>query len=145
MGDCLVLLHRTTNNGHRSFLQQQQRKDSSFPTEYRVEIFTPDYAENPNRPKVTRAPDAIAYGKTFDVATNAQGQDVVVRLFSPGFHTHAISMQQRMVELEVKKGAGQGAYTVTAPPRSSVMQAGVHLLFIVVGGVPSEGVWVKLA
>ncbi|KAK7549468.1 glyoxal oxidase N-terminus-domain-containing protein [Phyllosticta citricarpa] len=133
------------NNGHRSYLQQQQRKGSSFPTEYRVEIFSPDYIDNPNRPKVTRAPNAIAYGKTFDVATNVQGRDVVVRLLSPGFHTHGISMQHRLVDLKVTKAAGQGAYTVTAPPRSSVIQAGALLLFIVVDGVPSEGVWVKLA
>ncbi|KAK8193475.1 glyoxal oxidase N-terminus-domain-containing protein [Phyllosticta capitalensis] len=133
------------NNGKRSFLQQQQRKDSSYPTEYRVEIFSPDYVASKNRPKITRAPNEIAYGKTFDVATNAQGQNVVVRLMAPGFHTHAVSMQHRLVELEIKPGAGQGEFTVTAPPRSTVIQAGPLLLFVVVDGIPSEGVWVKLA
>ena len=38
------------NNGHQCALVQQQRNTSFYPTEYRVEIFSPPYISAPSRP-----------------------------------------------------------------------------------------------
>ncbi|KAH7026906.1 glyoxal oxidase N-terminus-domain-containing protein [Macrophomina phaseolina] len=133
------------NNGHTAFLNQQQRKDSKFPTEYRVEIFSPPYMDAPNRPRLLRAPDAIVYGKTFAIKSSTEGETVEVVLVNPGFHTHAVAMQQRMIKLERWAGKAQGQRVVRAPPGPSTAQPGVYLLFVVVDGIPSEGKWVKLS
>lgn len=130
------------NNGHEGFLNQQQKQGSKYPTEYRVEIFSPPYMDAAERPKINQAPEDLAYGAEFQVAHSMQGKNVEVVLSAPGFHTHGQAMAQRMVKLAT---TGMGELTVTAPPSRSVMQAGVYLLFVVVDGIPSEGKWVKLA
>ena len=69
---------------------------------------------------------------------------VQVVLSAPGFHTHAVAMGQRMVMLAFEAMSYTTSFTVTAPNNASVIQPGVHLLFLVNDGIPSEGVWVKL-
>ncbi|KAL1640478.1 hypothetical protein SLS58_006978 [Diplodia intermedia] len=133
------------NNGHQGFLNQQQREDSKFPTEYRVEIFSPPYMDAAARPVLSGAPDAILYGQRFAVVSSVQGEKVEVVLVSPGFHTHAVAMGQRMIRLAVVQGEGVGAWRASAPPGPSTAQPGVYLLFVVVDGIPSEGKWVKLS
>lgn len=133
------------NNGHQGFLNQQQREASKFPTEYRVEIFSPPYMDAPERPAWKTVPDAVVYGKTFDVESSLDGDKVEVVLVNPGFHTHAVAMGQRMVRMEVAKGKAAGQRVVRAPPGPSTAQPGVYLMFVVVDGVPSEGHWVKLS
>ncbi|GME45103.1 putative glyoxal oxidase protein [Neofusicoccum parvum] len=96
------------NNGHQGFLNQQQREASKFPTEYRVEIFSPPYMDALERPAWKTVPDAVVYGKTFDVESSLDGDKVEVVLVNPGFHTHAVAMGQRMVRMEVAKGKAAG-------------------------------------
>ena len=52
-----------------------------------------------------------------------------------------------MVQLGFTASAGAtgSTLTVTGPRDASVMQPGVYLVFVVSGGVPSTGSWVKLA
>ncbi|OJD32181.1 galactose oxidase-like [Diplodia corticola] len=133
------------NNGHTGFLNQQQRDGNKYPTEYRVEVFSPPYMDAEVRPVLEAAPEAVVYGKMFGVRSSVEGKKVEVVMMSPGFHTHAVAMGQRMVKLEVAKGVGAGARNVKAPPGPSTMAPGVYLLFVVVDGIPSEGKWVKLS
>ncbi|KAF9638058.1 putative glyoxal oxidase protein [Lasiodiplodia theobromae] len=135
------------NNGHTGFLNQQQRKGSKFPTEYRVEVFSPPYMDAEVRPAIVGAPEEIVYGKGFNVKSSVGGEKLEVVLVSPGFHTHAVAMGQRMIKLAVVKEEGMrvGERTATAPPGPSTAQPGVYLLFVVVNGIPSEGKWVKLS
>ncbi|KAH9844529.1 Carbohydrate-binding module family 18 protein [Teratosphaeria destructans] len=98
------------NHGHLAFLNQQQSPTSHYPTEYRVELFRPDYLDHAaGRPVIASAPDAIKYAADFQirVAQTSTG-DTKVRLSYSGFRTHAMEMGQRMVELEVTLG-GHGA------------------------------------
>ena len=54
-----------------------------------------------------------------------------------------------MVQLGVTAVAGATGstltVTVTAPRDASVMQPGVYLVFVVSGGVPSVGSWIRLS
>ena len=92
------------NNGHPSPLDQQQGLDSSYPTEYRVEIFSPSYMSAAARPVITSTWWYIMYGKTFEVKANLGGKDLQgiteISLVNAGFHTHGQGMGQRMAVLE---------------------------------------------
>ena len=133
------------NNGHTSYLHQQQDEGSEYHTEYRVEIYSPAYMDAEARPEITTLPDEISYDQAFvvDVDGLQNAENVVMRLSYSGFHTHAVDMGQRMVGLASQV---QGAkVSVTAPRDASVMPPGVYLLWAVADGIPSEGKWVKLA
>ncbi|KAI4212296.1 MAG: hypothetical protein LQ351_005009 [Letrouitia transgressa] len=145
------------NNGHEAFLEQQQGRDSSFPTEYRVEVFTPPYLDGDResgRPQISWHPNQIKYGDKFCVkATKVpdnddEGNKLDFVLVNPGFHTHAVGMGMRLVGMEWTRTSSSdgddGDFEVTAPRDASVMQPGVYLLFVVRGGTPSGGVWVQL-
>lgn len=134
------------NNGHYpAFLQQQQRGGSRFPTEYRVEVFSPPYMDAERRPAFLKAPEELLYGRTFAVKADLEGGVVEIVLVHPGFHTHAVAMGQRMVVMESWMGKAAGQRVVRAPPGPSTAQPGVYLMFVVVDGIPSEGKWVKLS
>ncbi|CVL08084.1 uncharacterized protein FMAN_09618 [Fusarium mangiferae] len=135
------------NNGHRSVLVQQQEKTSLHPTEYRVEVFSPTYMDANSRPVIKTGPknNSIMFNEGFEVILEAvTGNNIVARLINPGFRTHGVGMNQRSVELQVRKG-NSNQLTITAPPDGTVMVAGVHMLFIDIDGVPSEAIWVKLS
>ena len=131
------------NNGHTSYLHQQQPKDVNHPTEYRVEIYSPPYMDSADsRPKITTSPATVKYGEQFQVAASGISNDVVVRLSYSGFHTHAIDMGARMVQLQANNS--NGTVAVTAPGDASVMPPGVYMLWVVEKGIPSEAQWIKL-
>lgn len=131
------------NNGHTSYLHQQQSPDVNHPTEYRVEIFAPTYMDSAARPVTDTAPETIKYGQQTTVsASGLEDKLVKVQLSYSGFHTHAVDMGQRMVELELEV-EGENV-TITGPANASVMPPGVYLLWVVADGVPSEARWVSL-
>ncbi|KAL5229186.1 hypothetical protein ABZP36_017451 [Zizania latifolia] len=129
-----------------------------FPTEVRVERFTPPYlapALTANRPQFDAASipgDGMRYGSkfTFRFATPAQALgegDVKVTMYAPPFTTHGYSMNQRLLILPVTAFAAEGKrYTVTvdAPPRPELAPPGYYMVFVVAKGVPSKAAWVKI-
>ena len=137
------------NNGHQCALHQQQKQTSAYPTEYRVEIFSPPYMSADARPTITSSPPAVGYNSTFQVQATLSGISVKgktqVVLSHPGFHTHGVAMGQRMVMMEFAPVADTASIQVTSPSNASVMPPGVYLLFVVNNGIPSEGVWIKLS
>ncbi|CAG8960743.1 hypothetical protein HYFRA_00002279 [Hymenoscyphus fraxineus] len=141
------------NNGKTCALEQQQRIESAFPLEYRVELFTPPYLKDVNtrgRPQITAAPETITYGAVFTISGNLKGVERIrgtigITLISQGFNTHSVSMGQRTVMLEFKAVAETYDFNVTAPRDASVMPPGIYLLFVTQEGVPSEGRWINLA
>ncbi|KAL9117732.1 MAG: hypothetical protein Q9187_005730 [Circinaria calcarea] len=120
---------------------------STYPTEYRVEIFSPPYISANVRP-IIASPPMIGYNSTFQVEATLSDRSVngktQVVLSHPGFHTHGVAMGQRMVMMEHTTVANSNSISVTSPGNASVMPPGVYLLFVVNNGVPSEGVWIKL-
>ncbi|RKO85116.1 glyoxal oxidase N-terminus-domain-containing protein, partial [Blyttiomyces helicus] len=122
----------------------QQRLTSSYPTEYRVEIFSPPYMSASSRPVITESPQFIEYNTDFtiQVAGAVEGQTTVM-LSHPGFSTHGVHHGQRMVQL-ASNTTVSGEITVSSPPDASIMPPGNYLLFATVAGIPSEAAWVRI-
>uniref|UniRef100_A0A0D9V438 Galactose oxidase-like Early set domain-containing protein n=1 Tax=Leersia perrieri TaxID=77586 RepID=A0A0D9V438_9ORYZ len=129
-----------------------------FPTEVRVERFTPPYlaASRPSIDAASVPGDGMRYGSRFTFRfTTPPGQqgvvgqgDVKVTMYAPPFTTHGYSMNQRLLILPVSTFAvqGQGRHTVTvdAPPKPELAPPGYYMVFVVAKGVPSKAAWVKI-
>ncbi|KAF8936845.1 hypothetical protein BGZ58_003613 [Dissophora ornata] len=122
--------------------------DGPFPTEFRVEKFSPPYlfpqetvgADGEDASGVAVAqgeivgwPNKIHYGETFDLSLqwyNKYPENIRVALVQPGFITHSIHMSQRYVGLEiVKRGPKIEAVDVSTTPAADKMgQAEAGLL-----------------
>lgn len=113
--------------------------------ETRLEVFEPPYLFRGPRPVLTQVPDATTYGASFTVAASGQVDEFV--LMHPGATTHAWDADQRGIVLEAT-AAGDGTYTVMAPPDAIVAAPGSYMLFAMGPGdggpVPSVAAWVHL-
>jgi len=116
-----------------------------------IERWYPPYANEP-RPAYTGMPESISYGGDyFNITLN--GSDVSaanntrVVLHRNGFHTHALSFGQRMIELESTYTVDQNANTTTlhvsqipgGATGPNLFQPGNAFFFVVVNGIPSIG------
>lgn len=134
------------NDGHRAPIIRQQKKTSRYPTEYRVEFFSPPYLSQP-RPDITSSPASISYNSTFRMASTLNGKTITGKaqalLIYPGFSTHGQQHGQRMLQMPTVQGTGS-TFTVSTPENQSVMPPGHYLLWMVVDGAPSTGHWISL-
>ncbi|KAF8530384.1 glyoxal oxidase [Hysterangium stoloniferum] len=128
--------------------------DVAYPTEYRVERFFPLYY-NKRRPEPGGLPTQLTYGGAYfnvtlsstdlsgDVSNLKNTKVVVIR---QGFTTHAMSMGQRLVELDLSYAGnadGSGTlYVSQLPPNPAIIAPGPAFIFVVVNGIPSVGVQV---
>ncbi|KAG0632414.1 hypothetical protein M758_1G326600 [Ceratodon purpureus] len=123
----------------------------AFPTELRVEAFSPPYLGanfNAVRPVITGASGVIKYNQvftmTFNVATRVGG--VTVFQNSAPFTTHSYSQGQRSLQLKttvlVKVGGGC-SMQVTACPGNNIAPPAYYIVHCVQNGIPSRGKWVK--
>ncbi|KAK1264086.1 hypothetical protein QJS04_geneDACA022328 [Acorus gramineus] len=126
-----------------------------YPTELSVEAYSPPYLGGEyslRRPRVIRwgSDASVGYRDVFEVGfmiAEALGEVSVV-VVAPAFATHGVAMNQRVVVLPVVDSVSQvGPYdyrvSVGGPPTPEVAPPGYYLMFVVHGGVPSEGVWVR--
>uniref|UniRef100_A0A0D6R2B0 Aldehyde oxidase GLOX n=1 Tax=Araucaria cunninghamii TaxID=56994 RepID=A0A0D6R2B0_ARACU len=130
--------------------------DEPFPTELRVEAFSPEYLEPGManlRPHIIKSPEVVAYGSTFNMEVSVELPVVgiiEVNMGSAPFATHSFSQGQRLVKLKVSSaipsGAGVSTYTITAtaPPNAIVAPPSYYMVFAVNQGVPSVAKWVQL-
>ncbi|ELU44643.1 copper radical oxidase [Rhizoctonia solani AG-1 IA] len=119
-----------------------------YPTEYRVELFYPEYY-NEHRPEPKGVPETLTYGGKYFNLTMTKGDvnghydKMKVVIMRTGFSTHAMNMGQRMVELDSSYSAAKdGSVTMHVsqmPPNANIMTPGPALIFVVVNGVPSMG------
>ncbi|XP_061350899.1 aldehyde oxidase GLOX1-like [Gastrolobium bilobum] len=130
-----------------------------FPTELRLESFSPSYLEprfSNERPSIVdRAPQSqikINYAQKLKVRFRVTGilaQDSVsVTMLAPPFTTHSFSMNQRLLIFEPNnlKAVGKSMYQVevTTPPSAILAPRGFYLLFVVHHDIPSQGIWVQI-
>ncbi|KAF9326435.1 hypothetical protein BGZ91_001936, partial [Linnemannia elongata] len=125
-------------------------KDVPFPTEYRVENFTPPYLSTDlARPEiVSKVPEKVTYAQkvlvTVDVKdTSKYEPEVVFMLGHRGFVTHSTHMSQRMTKLVAKATHTEGTkitYEVVMPPNANIMPPGPHYMHMLNNGVPSVAV-----
>ncbi|CAI0390180.1 unnamed protein product [Linum tenue] len=140
-----------TNNGYIYH-------NTTFPTELRVEKFSPPYF-SPSRahkkPKIVNGgcPKTVSYGQDLTVKVNLNEKRIfltnfMVTMYVPAFTTHGVAMNQRLVKLLLKGAVkvGEGRYDVScvAPPNSAVAPEGYFMLSVVHRRIPSEAVWVQL-
>ena len=137
-----------TNDGYKYNVE--------FPTELRVEKFSPPYLDPALatlRPKIATSPKQIRYGQNFNVKVNLNQKDVTkqslkLTMLAPSFTTHSISMNMRMLLLGVGgvNPAGGASFEIqtVAPPSGNVAPPGYYLLFAVYKGVPSTGEWIQI-
>ncbi|KAM0886120.1 hypothetical protein ACQ4PT_029892 [Festuca glaucescens] len=129
-----------------------------FPTEVRVERFTPPYLDRhvaANRPEIDMPSvpkDGMRYGSRFPfrfrtpVAAVVEA-DVMVTMYAPPFTTHGYSMNQRLLILAVTSFVADGwsyGVTVDAPGKPELAPPGYYLVYVVAKGVPSAAAWVKI-
>ncbi|MDQ3584007.1 MAG: DUF1929 domain-containing protein [Pseudomonadota bacterium] len=108
-----------------------------------LQIFSPPYLFEPNRPEITSSPASVAYGAQFQVGTPHAADIGKVNLLRPGSVTHQNNMDQRICKLSFTTGAN--VLNVTAPSTGNICPPGHYLLFILNGsGVPSVAKFVQL-
>ncbi len=123
-------------------------------TEYRAEIFYPDYYDA-GRPVVSGAPDKLTYGGDyFDLqldAASLNGTDlstIIVSVMRTGFSTHSMNMGMRQLILEHSyTGNSNGSATLHVampPPNAALLVPGPVLFFVTVNGIPSQGSYAML-
>lgn len=141
---------RVLTGGHVPLpIPTQELRETVSPqiAETRLEIYEPGYLFRGARPVIDAAPDAIAYGETFDIEVRTPAAIDSVMLMRPAATTHAFDMGQRGTWLEVVAQEGT-TVTLRAPPNVDVSPAGHHMLFVNSahqdGAVPSEAAWVQL-
>lgn len=126
-----------------------------FPTELRVEAFSPPYLDGTNdgtRPGITDSPTTLGYGVDFSVTVTigtAPTGTVNLILMSSPWSTHSFSQGQRQLVLATTGApAAQGgdSYTVsgTSPPSSVIAPPSYYMLFVVNDGIPSTANWVQV-
>ncbi|XP_047176705.1 aldehyde oxidase GLOX1-like [Vigna umbellata] len=130
-----------------------------FPTETRVEAFSPPYLD-PNfdmfRPQILEdaSQEELTYGTLFEVSFSMEDgaglsqNDIKVSMYSPPFTTHGFSMGQRLLFLKIYEliTETEGSYRVRveAPPSNVVAPPGYYLLFVVHRGLPGKAIWVNI-
>ncbi|KAM7468032.1 hypothetical protein LguiB_015594 [Lonicera macranthoides] len=127
---------------------------AEFPTELRIEAFSPEYlsADRANiRPVIVEIPATVRYGEVFEafVTVSVPVVGIVeVNFASAPFATHSFSQGQRLVKLGVTGAVPEidGRYRIgcTAPPDPRVAPPGYYMVFAVNIGVPSVARWVQL-
>ncbi|KAG9319394.1 hypothetical protein KVV02_005394 [Mortierella alpina] len=121
-----------------------------YPTEYRVEIFTPPYLTTDlARPEiVSKIPEKATYAQkvavTIDVKDKSKYEpEITFMLGHKGFVTHSTHMSQRMTKLKATAGKVEGTqitYEVEMPPNANIMPPGPHYIHVLNNGVPSVAV-----
>ncbi|XP_027356986.1 aldehyde oxidase GLOX-like [Abrus precatorius] len=128
-----------------------------FPTELRLEAFSPSYLEagfSDVRPRIVapESPTKLKYAQAlkirFEVTATLARDSVTATMLAPPFTTHSFSMNQRVLVLEPKNLNDVGESTheveVTAPSSAILAPPGFYLLFVVHQEIPSQGVWVQI-
>nr|GEU51277.1 hypothetical protein [Tanacetum cinerariifolium] len=125
-----------------------------FPTELRVEKFSPPYLDcklDKDRPKVCDqgSDKVLKYGAPFKVKVISKSNiklepgDVKITLIYPPFTTHGFSQNQRLI-IPVIKGVENNVICALAPPNGKVAPPGYYMLFVSRLGIPGHGIWVHI-
>ncbi|KAJ7542925.1 hypothetical protein O6H91_09G017600 [Diphasiastrum complanatum] len=126
-----------------------------FPTEMRVEAFSPAYLDPSNdwqRPSFVSYPSVIRYGDNFTVSVALPGNlagDIELTLASIPYTTHSFSQGQRQLKLAVypTQSTSQGSiFIVTSVAPSYILApSAYYMLFILHNKIPSKAVWVYVS
>lgn len=115
---------------------------AKYPTEYRVEYYSPPYLfKSATRPKLSHVPRIVTYDYTFNTLLHLAGEKdpskIKVAMMRPGFSTHSMHMSQRYVYLVHEVSQDFQSIHITTPPHPNIFPPGQAFLVIVYDGVPS--------
>lgn len=113
--------------------------------EQRMEVYTPPalHRGKGRRPVIGSGPEALARGGSATYAVEDAGRITAARLMRPSAVTHTTDVEQRSVELGLRKTAG--TVTVAVPREATLVPPGWYMLFLTdARGTPSEAKWVKV-
>jgi hypothetical protein len=94
--------------------------------ENNIELYSPGYLFEGERPEITSAPDTIHYGTSFEIEVSHSIDRI--RLIRLGAATHGVDMDQRSVGLSFNPT--NGSFMVTAPANANVAPPGMYMLFV---------------
>ncbi|KAL3839895.1 hypothetical protein ACJIZ3_024486 [Penstemon smallii] len=151
----ILVAGSNTNEWYMREKPKDVDKEFSFPTELRVEKFSPPYLApelQDNRLEILEeeSDNKWNYGGVFNLRVRSSGAsdidtlDIKVTMYSPPFTTHGYSMNQRLLILKVKRISSHGKISVVAPPSGRLAPPGYYLVFVVHREVPSRGMWVQI-
>ncbi|KDP29262.1 hypothetical protein JCGZ_16651 [Jatropha curcas] len=143
----ILVAGSNTNNGYIY--------DAMYPTELRVEKYSPPYLDAAvitKRPEIVTINEQMTYAQNIDIEVKITGGkvdhgDVRVTMYSPAFTTHGINMNQRLILLpmrEVVPAGGNYKVGVISPISNLVAPVGYYMLSVVFQGVPSVTKWVQI-
>ncbi|AEO53498.1 glyoxal oxidase like protein [Thermothelomyces thermophilus ATCC 42464] len=130
----------------RVLISGSNPEDGVNPEEYRVEVFLPPYllAGKP-RPTFTLENRDWAHGQTgipFTLGSPARNGDITATLLGSVASTHGNSMGARTLMPRVScRGT---SCTVDAPPTANICPPGWYQFFVLDGGIPAVGVYVRI-
>ncbi|KKA28638.1 hypothetical protein TD95_001872 [Thielaviopsis punctulata] len=122
-------------------------EDGVHPQEYRVEVFIPPYLRS-GKPRPTFTLEESqrdwAYGSSysFTLGSAPQNGDIEVSLLGSVGSTHGNSMGARTLFPAVS--CSGTTCSVTAPPRVEICPPGWYQFFVLDGGIPAIGVYVRI-
>ncbi|XP_023756731.1 putative aldehyde oxidase Art an 7 [Lactuca sativa] len=151
---CSALLPDTRILVAGSNMHQFYTFDTQFPTELRVEKFSPPYLDpalDPNRPIIdAKGSDLVLqYGKPFKIAATLQSNEtmvlgeIMVTMVYPPFTTHGFSQNQRLL-IPALTSIENNVINAVAPGGGTVAPPGYYMLFVNRLGVPGPSVWVHI-
>jgi hypothetical protein len=111
--------------------------------EQRIEIYSPPYLFRGEPPRLGGGPRTIKHGHSAPYATSDADRITGARLVRPSAVTHGTDVDQRSVELGVRRTPG--GVTVSVPDDPGLAPSGWYMLFLIDDkGVPSQGRWVRV-
>ncbi|XP_071699229.1 putative aldehyde oxidase Art an 7 [Rutidosis leptorrhynchoides] len=125
-----------------------------FPTELRVEKFSPPYTDcklDKDRPAICepQTDKLLKYGKPFKVGVQFKSNikleigETKVTLIYPPFTTHGFSQNQRLIVPKITK-VENNVICALAPPSGKIAPPGYYMMFVNRLGVPGHGIWVHI-
>ncbi len=111
--------------------------------EQRIEIYSPPYLFQGDRPQIASGPVQVERGDTVWFGSpNARGIRTA-RLVRPSAVTHVTDVDQRSIKLDIARN-GDGI-DMTIPKSAGLVPSGWYMLFVTDGnGAPSKAHWVQV-
>jgi Domain of unknown function (DUF1929) len=111
--------------------------------EKRIEIYSPPYLYQGERPRITSGPEEVRRGATVRFGSPDAAAIRTARLIRPSAVTHVTDVEQRSVALSLTRE--RNGIRVTIPSSTGLLPSGWYMLFVTgENGTPSEARWVRV-
>ncbi|KAL8206185.1 hypothetical protein R6Q57_009736 [Mikania cordata] len=155
---CSALLPDTKVLVAGSNMHKYYTFDTEYPTELRVEKFSPPYLDpgfDNLRPVIipNGTDTALKYGRPFKMVVNLPSLqplvlgDVKLTMLYPPFTTHGFSQNQRMLVpaiTGIETIDDKNHITAVAPANGMIAPPGYYILFVSRLGAPGPGIWIHI-